>query len=153
MAKNPVAVTWMTEETFDVSIGSHHFMIDSPPQGRASRGPSPLSLALAGLAGCTAMDVISILQKQRQAVTGLVVRVDGDRAADHPRRYTRIEVTYELRGRNLSPQAVQRAVALSDEKYCSVTATFRQPTEVVNRIVLLDEAAEAEDAPPGAAPA
>jgi putative redox protein len=104
--------------------------------GTDGRGPGPMDMALAALAGCTALDVVSILRKARQPFTGLVVRAEGERAEDHPRRYTRVTVTFEVFGRGVDRGAVERAVALSDERYCSVSATFREPTEIRTVVVL-----------------
>jgi len=141
MSKNSVSLTWLRDWTFVAQVGEHHVVIDNAREGRASRGPSPVKLALAALAGCTAIDVISILEKSRQAVTDLKVTVEGERAADHPRRFTHITVTYEVHGHNLSRSAVERAVRLSEDTYCSVSATFREPTEIVSRIEIVDASA------------
>lgn len=147
MANKKVSVTWLRDLTFAAEMGPHHLLIDNAREGRKPRGPGPMDLLLTALAGCTAIDVVSILEKQRQAVTDLVIHVEGERAADHPRRFVRVTVTYEVHGAGLSLAAVERAVALSEDKYCSVAATLREPTEIVSRIVLVDETAE--DAEPG----
>lgn len=125
MPTNDVTVTHLSGTTFDAEMAGHHVMF-----GDDGRGPGPMDLALAALAGCTAMDVASILRKSRQPFTGLVVRANGERSEEHPRRYTRVTVTYEVYGSGVDRRAVERAVALSDERYCSVSATFREPTEI-----------------------
>lgn len=84
----------------------------------------PMEALLVSLAGCTGMDVISILQKKRQQVTGLTMNVRGTRADEHPRRYVRIELEYVVKGHDVQEQAVARSVELSQEKYCGVTATL-----------------------------
>jgi putative redox protein len=81
---------------------------------------SPMALVLVALGGCTGIDVIDILSKQRQVVTGLRVEVNGDQAPEAPAVYTHIQITYHVRGRDLARDAVERAVRLSEEKYCSV---------------------------------
>jgi len=131
MAVKDVTVTHLSGATFDAEMAGHHVMF-----GNDGRGPSPMDLALAALAGCTAIDVASILRKSHQPFTGLVVRAEGERADDHPRRYTRVTVTYEVHGSGVDRGAVERAVALSDERYCSVSATFREPTEIRTAIVM-----------------
>lgn len=94
--------------------------------GNAETGPSPMQALLLGLAGCMAADVIEILRKMRVPLTGLVVRVDGDRAPEPPRRFTRIRLVYETRGVEASDEEkLRRAIALSEEKYCSVLHTLR----------------------------
>jgi putative redox protein len=110
------------------------FFIDSS-SGTAA-GPSPMGLVLIALVGCTAMDVISILQKQRQPVTGLEVVVTAGRAAEHPKVYTSYEVTYIVRGQGVDRKAVERAVSLSEEKFCSVGAMLEQSAPIHHTIQL-----------------
>ena len=85
------------------------------------KGLSPMELVLAALGGCTATDVVSILRKSRQAVTNYEIRVRGERADDHPRVYKWIEVVHVVTGENIAEDAVERAVRLSADKYCSVS--------------------------------
>ena len=118
-------------------MGGHHVMIDGGAGHGDDRGPTPMSLVAAALAGCTAMDVISILRKERQPVNGLVVRVAGEQSPDHPRRYTRLEVTYEVHGEGLDRRAIERAVALSSERYCSVQATLQDPPQIDQQIEIV----------------
>lgn len=132
------AVTWLTGMTFDAQMGQHHVLLDSAATPEASRGPGPMDLLLASVAGCTAMDVVFILQKARQPLTSLVVRAEGERAADHPRRYTHVTLVYEVRGEGLSAEQVARAVQLSHEKYCSVSSSLAEPVEIRSRLVLND---------------
>lgn len=142
MANKTASLTWLRDQTFSVSAGGATMILDNPVDGNEKRGPSPMDMALAALAGCTAIDIVSILGKQRQDLRELRIHVEGERADDHPRRYTRVTVTYELHGKGLDPRKVERAVLLSDEKYCSVSATFREAAEVVSAF----EIVEVEDA-------
>jgi putative redox protein len=96
-------------------------------------------LLLLALAGCTAMDVISILRKKRQQVSGLSVEVQGSRADQHPRVYTRIEVLYWVRGQNVDPQAVARAIELSATRYCPVIAMLGKVAEVTTSYQVEEE--------------
>ena len=116
---------------FDATFGSGHAtVIDS---GVAKTAPSPVEMLLVSLAGCTAMDVISILRKKRQRVTGYDVEVHGERRAEHPRGFTRIEVVHRFRGHDLSPEAIAHAIDLSHTKYCSVQASLDPGIVVINR--------------------
>jgi putative redox protein len=87
-------------------------------------GPSPMEILLMGLAGCTAVDVVLILQKKRLNLTGFEVNVRGERAEEHPRRYTDIHIEYVLRGTGIGAKAVEQAIQLSEEKYCSALASL-----------------------------
>ena len=113
---------WITESTHAARTGSGHTVVMDamPRQGESSAGPTPMELLLAGVSGCTAMDVVNILQKQRQPLTGLEVRVSGERADEDPRVYTCIAIEYVVRG-DVDAGKVQRAVELSAEKYCSAS--------------------------------
>lgn len=97
--------------------------LDSGPD--AGAGFRPTELILVALAGCTAMDVISILRKKRQPVTGFEVRARGERSDEHPRVFTHITLEYIVRGRGVEPEAVARAIELSQTKYCPVHAMLR----------------------------
>jgi putative redox protein len=107
--------------------------------GGVGAGPRPHRLLLLALAGCTAMDVISILRKKRQQVSGLSVEVQGSRADQHPRVYTRIEVLYRVQGRNVDPRAVARAIELSATRYCPVIAMLGRVAEVTTRYEVVEE--------------
>ena len=101
-----------------------------PEQGGTGKGPSPMETLLLGLAGCTGMDVVSVLGKMRAPLAGLEIRVSGDRADEHPRVFTRIRLEYIFRGKDLKPEQAGRAVQLSQEKYCSVSAMLRASAEL-----------------------
>lgn len=138
MMPSPVSVTWMADMTFDARMGDHHMMIDLKPPSGHGRGPSPVLLTLASVAACSAVDVVGILKKSRQHITGLSIDVDGRRAEDHPRRYEEVTLVYRFAGEDLDPKALERAVDLSDRKYCSITATLREETTVTTRIEIED---------------
>jgi putative redox protein len=87
-------------------------------------GPSPMEMLLMGLAGCTAVDVVLILQKKRLHLTGFEVNIKGERAEEHPRRYTDVHIEYVLRGTGIGEKAVEQAIQLSEEKYCSALASL-----------------------------
>jgi putative redox protein len=102
--------------------------------------PSPVEMLLVALGGCHAMDVIAILRKRRQRVTGYEVEVAGERRDAHPRAFTRIEILHRLRGRDLSPRAIEDAIHLSHTKYCSVQASLDPGIVVTNRYEVVAEA-------------
>ena len=99
-------------------------------------GASPMEMVLIGLAGCTGMDVVSILEKKQQDVRGLQIVVRGKRAETHPRVYTEIELEYRVWG-DVDAVAVERAIALSEEKYCSVSAMLARAAKIITRYSIL----------------
>ncbi len=134
-----VAARWVEGLEFQGITGSGHTLVmDAMEQGGGkNHGPSPMELLLVGLAGCTGMDVIQILQKKRQQVSGLEVKVEGVRAETDPKVYTEIDLVYTVRGKDVSARAVERAIQLSEEKYCGAghilrkTAQFRTRFEII----------------------
>lgn len=110
-----------------------------PSVGGAGFGPQSHRLLLLAMAGCTAMDVISILRKKRQQVSGLRVEVQGSRAEQHPRVYTRFEVLYRVRGTTIDPQAVERAIELSSTRYCPVINLLKKVAPVTTRYEIEEE--------------
>ena len=108
--------------------------------GGVGAGPEPLRLLLLSLASCTAMDVISILRKKRQEVTDLTVDVRGSRVDEHPRVYDRIEVIYRVRGNGVDAKALERAIELSETRYCPVIAMVSKAAGIRSRYEIEEEA-------------
>src|SRR3984893_11750565 len=108
--------------------------------GGAGAGPQPHRLLLLALAGCTAMDVISILRKKRQQISDLTVAVQGSRAEQHPKVYTRIDVLYRVRGNAVAPQAGERAIAPSNSLYCAVIGMLGKVEEITTPNEIEEEA-------------
>ncbi len=106
-------------------------LIDS---NEGKTGPSPMEMVLMGVAGCTAMDVIYIMKKRRADVTGFRVNITGERAENHPKRYTRILIEYLLEGKGITTKDVERAIKLSTTKYCSAMASLNAQVETSYRI-------------------
>lgn len=118
--------------SFVAETGSGHaFVMDGAPEGGGRNlGPRPMETVLAGTGACTAYDVVLILKKSRQDVRGCEVQMQADRAATDPKVFTRIHMHFVVRGRDLKPEAVARAVKLSHEKYCSATAILSKTAEM-----------------------
>ena len=111
-------VTWLEEMCFEgLSESGHKLVLDGTNPGK---GPSPMEAVLLGAGGCSAIDVVSILEKSRQHITGCEVELDADRAEQPPRVFTAIKLHFVVTGQDLSEKQVARAVKLSMEKYCSV---------------------------------
>ncbi len=103
-------------------------------------GISPMEMILAGVAGCTGVDIVDILGKKRQPVKALKVKVRGKKREEYPKIFTEIEVTYLIWGENIDPHAVERAIQLSEEKYCSVSAMLRQTVEIHSNYQIMSPA-------------
>ena len=101
------------------------------------QGVSPMELILVGLAGCTGVDIVDILEKKRQPLKALKVKVRGKKADDFPKIYTDIEITYLIWGEGIDPNAVERAIQLSEDKYCSVSAMLRSTVAIKSTYQLL----------------
>ena len=130
--KRNLSFTGTANSGFTIPLGT------GGPAG-ANDGTSPMELLGISLAGCTGMDVIDILRKKRQNVTGFEVRVHGDRAADHPRVFTHMVVEYVVTGHQIEQGAVERAVDLSVAKYCSVQAMLNKATEIEHKITIIED--------------
>ena len=120
------------EMTFLAESGSGHgIVVDAAPDvGGKNLGPRPMELMLMSLGSCSAIDVMLMLRKSRQAVTDCVVELDGDRTTEDPKVFTRIRMHYVVTGKGLSAPHVERAIKLSYEKYCSATAMLVKSAEI-----------------------
>jgi putative redox protein len=110
-----------------------------PEEERRETGPRPMELLLISLCGCTAMDVVSILQKKRQPFTGLQVKASAERAEEHPKIYTKIHLEYVVKGKGVEPQAVERAIELSETKYCPASAMLSKAAQITTSYRIEEE--------------
>lgn len=138
----------LDEMQFAAAAGSGHTVILDAAEHAGGQGAGfiPMEMLLVGLAGCTGMDVISVLRKKRQQVTGYEVRVQGERAEDHPMVFTDIHVEHVVTGHNVSAEAVARAIELSETKYCGAGAMLGKTAKLVHTFQIVE-------APPEGMPA
>lgn len=135
MAKT-VSVTWIGKRQFvGIDSTSHSVVMSSPDDGV---GMKPSDLLLVALGGCTAYDVVDILEKKRQPLTGLEIAVTAEQDAEPPWAYRKIRVQYTLHGTGLKEKAVADAIRLSEEKYCSIAATLRGTVEITTEYTIID---------------
>ncbi|MFH1816153.1 MAG: OsmC family protein [Pseudomonadota bacterium] len=125
-------VKWLDGVSFVAETGSGHMlnMDGAPEAGGRNMAPRPMELLLAGTGGCTAFDVMLILKKGRQAVTGCEVELKADRAPEDPKVFTRIGFHFKISGRHLKPEMIERAIHLSAEKYCSASIMLGQTARI-----------------------
>ncbi len=127
-------VRWHDGMSFVAETGSGHLvaMDGAPEAGGRNLAPRPMEMLLAGTGGCTAFDVVMILKRGRQEVTGCEVRLDAERAESDPKVFTRVHFHFVVRGRGLKPEAVERAIKLSAEKYCSASIMLGKTAEMTH---------------------
>lgn len=133
MADTTARVVWKDALRFTgITNSGMELDLDTSPQEDGSGGTAPTAAEIVpvALAGCTAMDVISLLKKMRQQVTGLEVAVDYERAETHPRRFTDFVITFHVTGEDLSTDRIERAISLSRDRYCSVEGTLKDTVPI-----------------------
>ena len=130
--KNKMSFEGSADSGFSVPLGT------TPEVGGDNNGFRPMELIAIGIAGCTAMDVISILKKKHQEVTSFDVLVHGERATEHPKVFTHLTIEYVIGGNNLSKEAVERAVELSETKYCPAQAMFKKVAPIDLKVTYLE---------------
>ena len=133
-------IDWQEGLAFKALLDGHEFTIDGTPEaGGRDLGPRPKGLTLVSLAGCTAMDIISILSKMRAPVATFQVETEAVLADEHPKKFLGIKVTYRFTGTGLTPAPLLKAIALSEEKYCGVRATLVPAVVLRHEIILNNE--------------
>ena len=125
--KHVVDLAWITNAAFECEIDGHKVKMDAAKDsGGDDLGPRPKKMMLAALAGCTGIDVIMILKKMKVELEAFNVIVEGDVAEEHPKKYTRMKIIYQFKGKDLPMDKLERAISLSQDKYCSVSAVYRK---------------------------
>lgn len=133
--KTSLDISWKEKMAFETVINGHTLIMDAAAEvGGEDKGPRPKQLILASLAGCTGMDVVSILKKMRVEVDDFKITVEADITEEHPKQFTKMHVIYQFKGKNLPEDKIQNAVTLSQEKYCGVSATLKKAVEMTFEI-------------------
>jgi putative redox protein len=127
-----IVTQWQQKMAFDAEVDGFHLLLDAAPEhGGADQGPRPKPLLLVALAGCTGMDVVAILSKMREPLQHFRVLVEGDLSEGHPAFYEKVRIVYEFRTADgLDPAKVERAVHLSQDRYCGVSAMLKKASEL-----------------------
>lgn len=138
--ENPITLKWLDELAFETEVNGHKLVLDAEEKvGGKDRGPRPKPMLLVSLAGCTAMDVISILIKMRVQVRDFRVEVDGTLTEEHPKHYTDIHLVYKFWGKDLPMDKLEKAVNLSQERYCGVSYSLKKALRLTFEIVVAGE--------------
>ena len=126
-------ISWVSDKTFTGQTESGHSIVIGTAEGDTPKpGPSAMELVLMGAGSCSAWDVVEILKKGRQKIDDVTVELDADRAPEPPKVFTRIHLHFVIRGREIDPKRVERAIGLSVEKYCSATAMLEKTATVTH---------------------
>lgn len=133
--KNTVDMSWTDNVAFQADMDGHKIIIDASEEtGGNNLGPRPKKLMLTALAGCTGIDVIMILKKMKVIPDAFNVIVEGDLTDEHPKYYHKMKVIYQFKGKDLPKDKIEKAVKLSEEKYCGVSALYKKAIEIESEI-------------------
>lgn len=134
-----VEINLSGEMSFEVNLDGHRFEIDAVEQfGGANKGPRPKNLMLASIAGCTGMDVVSILRKMKVLFDDFRIEVTGTITEEYPKHFDAMHIIYRLKGKDISLEKVEKAVNLSQTKYCGVTFSFKPTVNITHEIIIED---------------
>ncbi|MBN1633986.1 MAG: OsmC family protein [Ignavibacteria bacterium] len=144
MKTNTVKALYTKGMSFDIEIGGHIITVDAGKEvGGQGLGPSPKPLMLASLAGCTGMDVVSLLKKMRIDFDEFNLKIEGELNDEHPKKYNKIVLYYQFTGNDIPLDKVEKAVTLSLDKYCGVSAVYKQVIDLRYVLEINDKISEA----------
>jgi len=133
--KTSLDLNWTGNMSFETEMNGHKVVLDADPSvGGENKGVRPKPLMLLALAGCTGMDVASMLKKMRVDFEDLKITIDANMTEDHPKHYNKMHVIYTFKGKDLPLEKLQKAVNLSEEKYCGVSEVYKKAMEITNEI-------------------
>ncbi len=136
---NKVSVNWSGDMAFEVELNGFKLIIDADEKvGGQNKGPRPKPLTLASLGGCTGMDVISILKKMHVEPDYFNIEVSGELTEEHPKYYHKIHIKYIFKGKDLDQAKIDKAVNLSQERYCGVSELLRKGAELTHEIEIIE---------------
>jgi putative redox protein len=135
--KKSINLNWKGGMAFETELDGHKLIVDAPVEGDGNNlGPRPKVLMLVALGGCTGMDVVSILKKMRVEVADLNIRIEANMTEEHPKHFDDMKIIYEFKGTNLEEEKLKKAIELSMERYCGVSAVYKKVMPVNYEIVI-----------------
>jgi putative redox protein len=139
MSSTKIHIDWQGDMSFETELDGHKLVLDASPEvGGGNKGPRPKALMLIALAGCTGMDVVSMLKKMRVEDFSLRIWVEAEVTEEHPKHYSSMKVIYEFKGKDLPMDKLEKAVNLSEERYCGVSAVYRKAMPVSTEIRVVE---------------
>ena len=137
--KHVVDMSWTDKIAFEADMDGHKVVIDASEEvGCSDLGPRPKKLMLTALAGCTGIDVVMILKKMKVEFDAFNVIVEGELTEEHPKYYNKMKIVYQFKGKDLPMAKLEKAIKLSEEKYCGVSAVYRQAMEMETEIRIVE---------------
>jgi len=137
--KKSIKVNWEDGMCFSSDIDGHKMLMDASEEfGGENQGPRPKPLLMLALAGCTGMDIVSLLKKMRVEIEDFSIDVEGEITEEHPKQFTSLNIIYSFKGENLPMEKLKKAIDLSQEKYCGVSATLKKALSITHEIKILD---------------
>ena len=136
--RHKINTSWAGNMQFEADVTGYKVVMDAATEvGGEGKGARPKQLMMAALAGCTGMDVISILKKMRVEVENFDIEIEADMTDEHPKHYYKVHIIYKFKGKNLDEAKLKKAIDLSQDQYCGVSATYRKTMELTYEIVIL----------------
>lgn len=133
-----IDVTWRKNMQFEANIDNHKIILDTVKDNNGDdEGPTPKPLMLVSLGGCTGMDIVSLLKKMRVSFDSLNVKVEGDLTEEHPKHFYQIKIIYEIKGNNIDKDKVLKAINMSIDKYCGVSAVYKKAMNIEYELKIL----------------
>ncbi len=138
MKKETINVQWKDGMSFEADIAGFKIAIDADAEfGGKDQGPKPKPLMMVALAGCTGMDLVSLMNKMRVKYDSLNILIEGDLTEEHPKHFTRMKIIYEIGGKDIDLKKVEKAVQMSQDKYCGVSYSYKQAMDIDYEIRIL----------------
>ena len=135
--KDSIQLDWLSDMAFETEVNGHKIYLDAGEKvGGKNLGPRPKAFMMVALAGCTGMDVVSILKKMRVTYEALNIKIEGDLTEEHPKKFSEMKVIYKFKGKDLPLEKIKKAVDLSKERYCGVSANYKDSFPVSHEIVI-----------------
>jgi putative redox protein len=138
--KDSVTLNWEKGMAFEAQVDGFKIKLDTREEhGGKNKGPRPKNLMMVALAGCTGMDVVSILEKMRVELKDFAVKVEGELTEEHPKQFNKMHIIYEFTGSNLPIDKLEKAIKLSHDRYCGVGASYRKAMEISYEIKVIEK--------------
>jgi putative redox protein len=137
--KDSIIVNWEKGMAFEANVDGFKLKLDTKDDhGDKKSGPTPKPLMMVALAGCTGMDVVSILEKMRVELKDFSVKIDGEITEEHPKHFTKMHIIYTFTGKDLPYDKLKKAIELSQERYCGVMASYRKAFDISYEIMIIE---------------